>query len=171
MDATLFSANFFLGLALARQNRETEARHFFERAILLDSRPPRAMAAYADSMSDWGYFAEAEALFQKAINRDNQCVHAIRDYGRTLLRDHNPDAENNIERAIELFERAVAIDPGDAESHYRLGDALLCVDGAKERALGHLERALQIKHTHAKAAERLAETEAELDGLDEKSQA
>ena len=117
------------------------------------------MSMYADAVADWGYFAEAEALFLKAIKRDKNCVLAIRDYGRSLVRDHNPEAENNIGRAIELFERAVALDPGDAESHYRLGDALLCVDGEEERAIGHLRRALAIRPTHARAAERLAEIE------------
>lgn len=122
------------------------------------------MAAYADAMADWGYFAEAEALFQKAIKRDKECVLAFRDYGRSLVREHNPEAENNIGRAIELFERTVALDPGDAESHYRLGDALLCVEGGKERAIGHLERALKINATHPRAAERLAEIEADRGG-------
>jgi tetratricopeptide (TPR) repeat protein len=167
LDPTLFDANLFLGLALAREDREAEARRCFERAILLDSHPPIALSMYADSMADWGYFAEAEALFQKAIKRDKECALAIRDYGRTLLRDHNPEAENNLGRAIGLFERAVAVDPGDAESHYRLGDALRNVDGEMGRAIGHLERALKINAAHAKAAEVLAEIQAARDGADE----
>jgi tetratricopeptide (TPR) repeat protein len=166
LDPTLFDATLFLGMALARQGREAEARRRFERAILLDPYPPLAMSFYADALADWGYFAEAEALFLKAIKRDGRCVLAIRDYGRTLLRGHNPEAEKNIGRAIELFERAVVLDPGDPESHYRLGDALLCVDGQRERAIGHLERALKIDPAHAKAAEALAEAEAERDGPD-----
>jgi tetratricopeptide (TPR) repeat protein len=167
LDPTLLNANLFLGLALARENREIEARRCFERAILLDSYPHVAMSTYADSLADWGYFAEAEALFRKAIKRDEGCVLAIRDYGRSLVRDHNPEAENNLGRAIELFERAVALDLGDAESHYRLGDALLCVDGEEERAVGQLKRALKINPTHARAARALAEIESAQDGLDE----
>ncbi len=112
---------------------------------------------YADSIADWGYFAEAEALFQKAIKRDAECVLAFRDYGRTLLRDHNPDGLKNIGRAIPLFEQAVDLDPGDAESHYRLGDALPLLDGQLARAIHHLERALKINPLHAKAAKRLTE--------------
>jgi tetratricopeptide (TPR) repeat protein len=167
LDPTLFDANMALAWALARENHETEARRCFEQAILLDSCPPFAMSMYADAMADWGYFAEAEALFLKAIKRDKKCVVAIRDYGRTLVRNHNPDAENNFGRAIALFERAVALDPGDEESHYRLGDALLCVDGEEERAIDHLKRALKIKATHAKAARRLAEAETAQNGLAE----
>jgi tetratricopeptide (TPR) repeat protein len=167
LDPTLFDATLFLGLALARENQQAQARRCFERAILLDAYPPIAMSMYADSVADWGYFAEAEALFLKAIRRDKDCALAIRDYGRTLLRDHNPEAENNIGRAIGLFERAVAVDPGDAESHYRLGDALRCVDGETERAIGHLERALKINAAHAKAAKVLAEIQAERGGTDE----
>ena len=157
MDPSLFDATIFLGLALARQQRETEARGFFERAIVLDRNPPIATAFYADAIADWGHFAEAEALFQKAIKRDNECVLAIRNYGLCLIRDHNPDAERNLGRAIELFERAVEIDPDDEQSHYRLGNALQCIDGEEERAIRHLERALQIEPTHTKAAESLAQ--------------
>jgi hypothetical protein len=166
LDPTMFDATLFLGLALARQDRETEARQCFERAMLLDSQPALAMSVYADVVADWGYFAEAEALFLKAIKKDGRCGLAIRDYGRSLLRDHNPEAENNIGRAIELFERAVALDPGDAESHYLLGRALLCFDGKMERAIGHLERALKLDPAHAKAAKLLAEIESERDGAD-----
>ena len=79
------------------------------------------MATYADTKADWGYFAEAEALFQRAIKKDKKCVLAIRDYGRSLVRERNPEAECNINRAIELFERAVAIDIGDAESPLSTG--------------------------------------------------
>ena len=166
LDPSLSKAHLFLGLALARENRETEARCCFERAIALDSHPPIAMSFYADAMADWGYFAEAEALFQKAIKRDKECDLAIRDYGRCLLRGHKSEADDNIRRAIALFERAVAIDPGDAESHYWLGEALLCVDGQRERAIGHPVRALKIRPTHAKAAEALAEIEAERGDVD-----
>jgi cytochrome c-type biogenesis protein CcmH/NrfG len=167
LDPALFDANLFLGLALARENQQTEATRCFIRAIRLDSWPPLAMSTYADVLVDWGYFAYAEALFQKAIKKNTEFVLAIRDYGRALIRDHNPEADNNIGRAIELFERAVAIDPRDAESHYRLGNALLCIDGEMVRAIGHLERALKINPTHAKAAEELAAIESGRDGPDE----
>jgi tetratricopeptide (TPR) repeat protein len=167
LDPALFEANVFLGLAFARENQEAEARRCFERAVHLDSNPPLVIAMYADVLADWGYFAEAETLFQKAIKRNDQFVLAIRDYGRTLIRDHNPEAGNNIGRAIELFARAVALDPRDAESHYRLGDALRCIDGEMERAIAHLERALKIEPTHAKAAQALAEIVSDRDGPDE----
>jgi tetratricopeptide (TPR) repeat protein len=85
----------------------------------------------------------------------------MRDYGRCLLRDPNPDAAGNLGRAIELFERAVAINPGNAESHFRLGDALGCLDGETARAIAHLQRALRIDPDHARAANRLSEIEAE----------
>ena len=155
LDPALADATLFLAMALASQNREAEARRYFERAILLDRYPAIALSYYADALADWGHFEEAERLFQKAIKRDNTWVVAIRDYGRSLIRHHNPEADNNIERAVKLFERAVALDPTDAESHYRLGNVLPCVDGQVERAIGHLERAIAINPAHARAIETL----------------
>ncbi len=166
LDPTLYAATLFLALALSRQGRQFEARGWFRRAILLDLFPPLAMAWYADSLADWGRLAEAEALFLKAIKKDGRCVVAIRDYGRSLLRGDDPVPEDNIRRAVVLFERAVAIDPDDPESHYRLGDALLGLDVDRDRAITHLKRALQLNPSHAMAAEALAEARADCEGTD-----
>jgi cytochrome c-type biogenesis protein CcmH/NrfG len=161
LDPTLFQATMCLGFALARENREAEARRYPERAIGLDPWPARAAAMYADVVADWGYFAEAEQRFQKVLSSHPRCALAVRDFGRCLIRDGHPDADTNLERAIALFERAVALDPGAAESHYHLGSALACVDGAENRAINHLKRSLKINPGHEKAAARLAEIKAE----------
>ena len=81
LDAALFEANIILAIALARENRQIDARRCFEQAMLLDTTPPFAMSQYADALADWGYFAEAEALFLRALKRDCNCVVALRDYG------------------------------------------------------------------------------------------
>ena len=160
LDPSLLDAHLYLGIALARENREAEARRVLERAIELDSYAPVAMAAYGDVLADWGYFGEAEPLFKKALKTNPKCVLAIRDYGRCLIRDANPNAEKNLSRAVELFEQAVAVDPKDAESHYRLGDVLVCIDGEEQRGIDHLNKALRINPGHEKAAVRLAEIQA-----------
>ncbi len=165
LDPTLPDATLFLAIALGRVNREAEARYYFERAMRLDRYPPGAMSTYADAMADWGDFAGAEALFRKAIKGYDPCVLALRDYGRTLIREHNPEAGANIGRAIALFERALDLDPTNAESHYRLGNALLSVDAEDNRAIDHLRRALKIRPAHRKAAEALGWVEAERDRL------
>jgi cytochrome c-type biogenesis protein CcmH/NrfG len=160
LDPSLFDANLYLGFALAKENREAEARRSLERAVLLDSYAPLAMAAYADVLADWSYFAESEGLFRKALKINPKCTYSIRNYGRCLIRDANPDAEKNLSRAVELFEQAVAVDPKDAESHYRLGDVLVCIDGEEQRGIDHLKKALRINPGHEKAAVKLAEIQA-----------
>jgi tetratricopeptide (TPR) repeat protein len=160
LDPSLFDANLYLGFALAKENREAEARRSLERAVLLDSYAPLAKAAYADVLADWGYFAESEGLFKKALKINPKCTYTIRNYGRCLIRDANSDAEKNLSWAVELFEQAVAIDPKDAESHYRLGDVLVCIDGEEQRGIDHLKKALRINPGHEKAAVRLAEIQA-----------
>ncbi|MDG3008021.1 tetratricopeptide repeat protein [Paludisphaera mucosa] len=154
-EPTLLDATLFLGMALSREGREAEARSCFERAMLLDAYGI-AIATYADALADWGRFAEAEALFRKALRRNPRSVLAIRDYGRCLMDARDPGADD-VGRAIVLFERALALDPTDDASHYLLGRSLLLVDGEQGRAIEHLERALQIRPAHEGAAERLAE--------------
>ena len=129
----LYSERVYTSRGLTRENHEAEARRFFEQAIRLDPYSGYAVAAYAEAMSDWGNFDEAEILFRKAIRSDETCVLYIRRYGRSLLMEHNPEAENNMIRAIALFERAVALDPRDAESHFALGYVLSGVDGEEQR--------------------------------------
>lgn len=161
LDPSLYDAQVFLALALGRENRQAEARAAFERAIVLDKYAPLVLTFYADTLADWGEFAESEILFRKAMRQDPSNPQPVRDYGRSLLRDHNPEADDNLERAIKLFEQAVALDPRDAESHYRLGNALACLEGEEQRAMDHLRTALRLKATHRKAAEVLAELEAD----------
>ena len=73
-DPASFDANIYLGLALGRLNREAEARGCFERAIELDSSASLATVMYADTIANWGYFSEAEVLFQRAMRTDRNCA-------------------------------------------------------------------------------------------------
>ena len=62
-----------------------------------------------------GRFSEAKVLFQEVLRLNPDVVPAIAGLGRLELLDHN-DAE-----AIRLLERAVQLNPSDAESTYQLG--------------------------------------------------
>lgn len=155
-DPTLPDAHLFLALALSGERRESEARCSFRQAIQLDEHPPVAMSEYADCLANWGYHAEAESVFRAALKRNDRCALAIRDYGRCLMREHDPPEDQNIARAVTLFERAVALSPRDAESHYCLGVTLFYLEGEEVRAVFHLETALKLNPNHTRAAECLA---------------
>jgi tetratricopeptide (TPR) repeat protein len=159
LDPSLDDATLFLALALSRQDKQDEARACFGRAMALDRYPPLAMSMYADALADWGHYSEAERCFQRVLKKDPACTMAIRDYGRSLLREDRPRTQRDVHRAIDLFERAVAIDPRDAYSHFSLGAALFCELGELDRARYHLKRALQLKPSHAGAAELLQDIE------------
>jgi tetratricopeptide (TPR) repeat protein len=49
--------------------------------------------------------------------------------------------------AIVAFRKAVEIDPGSAPSHWHLG-AALAQTGARDEAIGHLQRSIDIDPTN-----------------------
>jgi tetratricopeptide (TPR) repeat protein len=158
LDPSLCDATMFLAMSLGRLGREEQSRLLYERAIALSTDPALAMAVYADGLADLGHFDEAENLFKAAVERDPCSILALRDYGRTLIRSHNPGADRNLEAAIQLFRKALALDEADAESHYRLSNAL-AADGQIQQGQHHLQRAVELDPSHVRARDNVREIE------------
>ena len=59
-------------------------------------------------------------------------------------------AAQDFERAIALYEQAIAVDPGHAESHYKRANALRLI-GRPEEALAGYDRAIALKADYAHA--------------------
>jgi len=85
-----------------------------------------------------GRFTEAKALFQEVLARQPAAVPALTALGRLELLDHN-DAH-----AIELLERALSMNPSDAESTYQLG-VLYDRNGRTIEGVKQLRRALTLR--------------------------
>jgi len=82
------------------------------------------------------HYDDSEKELQEAVRLDAQSAPALAALGRLRLRVNDDPA------AIGYFERALAIQPGDAESNYQLG-VLLGRNGAEERGRHHLTRAME----------------------------
>ena len=126
------------------REHNAEARRLCRKAIELD---PGGAAQYAvlavslviDAIYDWGpsreqSFAEARETAERAIGLDDRNALAIRSLGIVnLYSKHFDDAVHDFQRAIEL-------DPNEAENHALLGNAV-GLAGDYEAACKHVEYA------------------------------
>jgi hypothetical protein len=112
-----------LAVVLVRQGRLAEAHDEIKRAIRLRPENPVALGNLADVLDRLGRPEEAkEARINYGI--------ALVEYG-------------NLKEAIELFEKAVQREPGDARAHNNLGGAFL-VQGNLEAAIAQFQRTLEL---------------------------
>jgi len=141
---------------LSRVNRDSndEAQDMFQRAIDID---PSYAEAYAELgltlceavASGWTQFvgddlARAETLAQKALLLDSTSTTAYR-----LLADVHL-ARRNFDLALGQIDRALEINPSNAESFVRRGEILVWTGRAAD-ALPWLEGALRLDNANARA--------------------
>ena len=141
---------------LSRADRDSndEAQDMFQRAIDID---PSYAEAYAELgltlceavASGWTEFigddlARAETLAQKALSLDSASTTAY----RLLAEVHM--ARRNFDLALGQIDRALAINPSDAES-FSMRGAILVWGGRAAEALRWLEGALRLDNANARA--------------------
>jgi adenylate cyclase len=141
---------------LSRANRDSndEAQDMFQRAIDID---PSYAEAYAELgltlveavASGWTQFigddlARAEALAQKALLLDSASTTAYRLLAEVHL------ARRHFDLALGQIDRALEINPSDAESFVKRGEILVWAGRAAE-ALQWLEGALRHDNANARA--------------------
>ena len=138
----------------ATRDSNDEAQDMFQRAIDLD---PSYAAAYAElgltlieaEASGWTEFiaddlARAETLAQKALSLDSASTTAYRLLAEVHL------ATGRFDLALGQSDRALEINPNDAESLLMRGDILVLAGRAAE-ALPWLEGALRLDSANARA--------------------
>jgi len=150
-------------LAIQRAPRN-EMYHFRYALLLVDSRAPaaalvrlqEALAQFPNSARLWlalgiaqltyGQNAEAESSFNRSLALDAKLVPALAYLGVTYAE------RGQYDKAIELYKRAIALNPQLASLHYLVADTILKTSNADTaRAEKYLRRATVLDPTLASA--------------------
>lgn len=101
---------------------------------------PSSTAQRELALAEWraGNRAEAITGFEEAIRQFPDDADNYQTYGTLLLEDASSQSRS---RAIQLFQRAVALDGAAVEAHFQLANLALA-DGRLQEALQHLDQAL-----------------------------
>lgn len=133
------------GIALMEARRYDEAKIQFEQAIALGyTERPRQNLALIAQHEDHDT-REAERLLRAELDRGIRTPRLyIRLAGAQLaLAGEEPDRfEPHVREAIEMYERAVELDPSNHLMHYRIGQLRLTL-GDYESARSHFEQAAE----------------------------
>jgi len=133
-----------LGMALRRLGRNEEARPAFERSLSIapdnvDTLLHAAVNALA--LRDWGL---ARQYAERALSFKSDNVGAL-----WVLADATA-TEGRREEAVNLYRRAIALDPNVADLYINLGDSLTAL-GRPGEAVPELEHALRLRPSDAQA--------------------
>lgn len=133
-----------LGVALLRLGREEEALAVLEQALEADPTNVPLLNNVARAYQQLGRHDEAEAILVRleSVNQANPFFYIYR--GELAL------AHNDPARALEYMRKAYRQDSELPEVHVGLVKVYLAL-GEREKALHHLERALQLDATHEEA--------------------
>lgn len=123
-------------------------------------------AVLGDFLAHIERFDEAEEVFERTLLDFPDCSMTLRDYGRALLHEHHPQADQNHGRALAAFERAVEFEPESAANHQWLAEGLVICGGSPTRAKAHVERSLALRPNHRATLELRDEIDALLEADD-----
>jgi Flp pilus assembly protein TadD len=125
-----------LGFALFQQGNSKEAVVALEKAIAADPKHWKAHNNLALAAIDSGEFEVAEAHYRESLAIKEQPA-IYNDLGFVLER------EGLSEEAVEMYRKAIKLDPASASAHYNLGSSL-ARSGDYAEAESHLRKALKI---------------------------
>ena len=136
------SGHCALGMTLAALERTQEAREQFERSIALAPEQTESYFRLALIELNMKDLDEAAANFHQVLTHDPKHAGSLSGLGRVAFEQKRyPDA-------IDLLQRALAIDDSSREAHYYLGLTFVRV-GRKEAADAQLQIATRLEHDEA----------------------
>jgi len=133
-----------LGMALRRLGRNEEAGAAFERSLQLEPDSADTLLHAAVNALALRDAARARSYGERVLALQPNNVGGLWVVADAIATDGRPD------EAIDLYRRAIAIDPGVADLYINLGDALNKV-GVPHEAVTELEHALRLRPGDAQA--------------------
>jgi ribosomal protein S12 methylthiotransferase accessory factor len=150
-----FEVHFFLGLALANQERPEEALVHFTQALALNPPAHEVPSIYVhlgNCHKDLGNYPQAVAALSQALDLDPGLKEAHHFLGFAYFK------MGEFQRAVHCFEKVIELDPGSAIDYANLGINLSKLGLNKEAAFV-LKQALELDPTLDFAARALVELE------------
>jgi Flp pilus assembly protein TadD len=126
-----------LGFSLFQQGRSKEAVVALEKALAIDPKHAKAHNNLALAAIDSGELEVAEAHYRESLAITPQSA-IYNDLGFVLEREGLSD------EAVEMYRKAIKLDPASASAHYNLGSSL-ARSGKYAEAESELRKALKIK--------------------------
>lgn len=131
-------------------NNYNKAAQLFQDALAYWEEYPEAMAAWSETVSMWYGFMLPEEVFQEAYMKAQRAIRinpeltaGYRAMADLFRHRKNPDTGTyDVKYALDVIERAIAIDPNNAENLYVKGSIYLSID--PEMAIEILEKAINL---------------------------
>ena len=137
-----YQAHRWKGFIETKLHYSLEAIKSYSRAVEIKPNAADALLGLAGAQMSEGKLQDAQATFQKGIERFPRDALFRQEYGRMLILWGNRDTDTE-SRAVALLKEALALDGTLAESHFQLGK-LAMRDGKNQEALDHLETAVKL---------------------------
>ena len=142
------SANLFSlrGSIESKVGQFSDAVGSYSRALELDSSRPDSLVGLGEAQFSAGMTREAISTYEKAIKRFPRDARILVSYGTVLTKQAAGGDAQAGQRAEEMFQTALKLDPGSSQAHYELGKRALQV-GAVTIAVHHLQEAVKLSPT------------------------
>lgn len=145
-----YLAHYYLGLALERLERPTEALYEYKTALRYRTDDPVSLCHAGNVLYSLRRYREARGYYARSLEQDSGNAECWSQLAATHLRLHETS------RAIELLEPLVELYPEDPTVRRNLSEALLA-QREFDRAEPHLAKLVELQPERADARARWAE--------------
>lgn len=145
-----------MGVLETQNNNAGQAEAWYRRALEANPTNEAAYIALAHLLLVSEHEREAFTLLENALERLPSSVLLNYFYGALMMETTGPEDAARLAKARVILEKALALNPLFANTHYRLARILLA-EGKEEQAMPHLEKACMLNPKHTKALYQLSQ--------------